>query len=125
MHARRNLLPAPEAVVMIRPHRVRPTAQTAEVAFDAAVAMVRAEGLTAPVFEADGNRERRVGVIDYSGLENDGLSPEGTGTMVLGHVGPFAAYLPLVPLNEPTIECAGGSVRCMIAGIHLTPRPSH
>ena len=28
----------------------------------------------------------------------------------------------LVPLNVPTIELAGGSVRCMLAGIHLAPR---
>lgn len=28
----------------------------------------------------------------------------------------------LVPLTVPTIEMAGGSVRCMIAGIHLSPR---
>ena len=28
----------------------------------------------------------------------------------------------LLPLAIPTIERAGGSVRCMIAGIHLTPR---
>ncbi len=28
----------------------------------------------------------------------------------------------LVPLAVPTIELAGGSVRCMIAGIHLSPR---
>lgn len=30
----------------------------------------------------------------------------------------------LVPLDVPTIEMAGGSVRCMIAGIHLSPRKS-
>ncbi|MEX0971126.1 MAG: arginine deiminase-related protein [Paracoccaceae bacterium] len=35
----------------------------------------------------------------------------------------IAAILPLVPLPVPTLETAGGSVRCMIAGIHLTPRP--
>jgi hypothetical protein len=29
----------------------------------------------------------------------------------------------LLPLNVPTIELAGGSVRCMIAGIHLDRRP--
>lgn len=29
----------------------------------------------------------------------------------------------LLPLNVPTIELAGGSVRCMLAGIHLTRRP--
>jgi hypothetical protein len=30
--------------------------------------------------------------------------------------------LTLVPLDIPTIELAGGSVRCLLAGIHLTPR---
>ncbi len=28
----------------------------------------------------------------------------------------------LVPLDVPTVELAGGSVRCMMAGIHLAPR---
>ena len=28
----------------------------------------------------------------------------------------------ILPLSVPTIEMAGGSVRCMLAGIHLTPR---
>ena len=28
----------------------------------------------------------------------------------------------LLPLEVPTIELAGGSVRCMIAGVHLSPR---
>ncbi len=28
----------------------------------------------------------------------------------------------LLPLSVPTIEMAGGSVRCMLAGIHLAPR---
>ncbi|WP_353844281.1 arginine deiminase-related protein [uncultured Pseudomonas sp.] len=28
----------------------------------------------------------------------------------------------LVALDVPTVEMAGGSVRCMIAGIHLSPR---
>lgn len=30
----------------------------------------------------------------------------------------------LLPLSVPTIELAGGSVRCMIAGIHLDARPA-
>ncbi len=33
------------------------------------------------------------------------------------------AHVSLLPLNIPTIELAGGSVRCMIAGIHLSERP--
>jgi hypothetical protein len=31
----------------------------------------------------------------------------------------------LVPLHTPTIERAGGSVRCTLAGIHLMPRLSN
>lgn len=30
----------------------------------------------------------------------------------------------ILPLNVPTIELAGGSVRCMIAGVHLDGRPA-
>lgn len=30
----------------------------------------------------------------------------------------------LLPLDVPTIELAGGSVRCMVAGVHLDPRPA-
>lgn len=30
---------------------------------------------------------------------------------------------PRLPMEVPTIELAGGSVRCMIAGVHLRPRP--
>lgn len=33
------------------------------------------------------------------------------------------AHLKILPLNIPTLEMAGGSVRCTIAGIHLSPRP--
>ena len=29
----------------------------------------------------------------------------------------------IVSVDIPTIELAGGSVRCMIAGVHLDPRP--
>ena len=28
----------------------------------------------------------------------------------------------LVPLDVPTVELAGGSVRCMLAGVHLVKR---
>jgi hypothetical protein len=33
-------------------------------------------------------------------------------------------FVSIVPLDVPTIELAGGSVRCMLAGIHLAPRRS-
>lgn len=310
--AARNLLQAPGAVVMIRPHAFVPNPETrADNAFqthanedaaalsarardehDRAVAVLRAQGVIVHVFEDDGSRdtpdsvfpnnwfsthpgcqiavypmfavnrrrERRADVIemlkhryrvqeviDLSGLEEDGLALEGTGAMVLDHIGRIAftvrsnradpvalerfcthfAYEPIafdavdaagravyhtnvlmciatdfalvgldmipdaarremivqrltetgrtviplspaqigefagnaieltgaadrilalsqraanaltaeqrreiersariVPLDVPTIEHAGGSVRCMIAGIHLSPRPA-
>ena len=31
-------------------------------------------------------------------------------------------YARIVPVNVPTIERAGGSIRCMLAGIHLRPK---
>jgi hypothetical protein len=31
-------------------------------------------------------------------------------------------HVHILPLQVPTIELAGGSVRCMLAGVHLTPR---
>ncbi|WP_245823111.1 citrulline utilization hydrolase CtlX [Antarctobacter heliothermus] len=33
-------------------------------------------------------------------------------------------HVTFLPLDIPTIEMAGGSVRCMIAGLHLSPRPT-
>ncbi|WP_323772245.1 citrulline utilization hydrolase CtlX [Antarctobacter sp.] len=33
-------------------------------------------------------------------------------------------HVTLLPLDIPTIEMAGGSVRCMIAGLHLSARPA-
>ena len=33
-------------------------------------------------------------------------------------------HVHLLPLRVPTLESAGGSVRCMLAGIHLSPRHS-
>lgn len=37
-------------------------------------------------------------------------------------IGLIEQSVPLLPVSIPTIETAGGSVRCMIAGIHLSPR---
>ena len=63
-------------------------------------------------------------VIDYSGLKHDGLALEGTGAMVLDHIGrvTYVASAQIVRLSIPTFETAGGSVRCMIASLHLSRR---
>ncbi|NVJ97508.1 MAG: amidinotransferase [Alphaproteobacteria bacterium] len=36
--------------------------------------------------------------------------------------GTIEAEMPILPFSVPTIELAGGSARCMLAGIHLPPR---
>ncbi|MBK0399530.1 amidinotransferase [Limibaculum sp. M0105] len=41
-----------------------------------------------------------------------------------GQIERIEAHADLLPLAIPTIELAGGSVRCMIAGLHLSPRPA-
>ncbi len=149
-----NMLQAPNAVVMIRPHHFQSnpetrddnafqtlshdsdhaTARSALTEFDAAVARLRRAGVTVHVFEDTGvdtpdsvfpnnwfsthagghialypmyapnrRKERRwdvietlkqsyrvQDVIDYSGLEQDNLALEGTGAMVLDHIGRIA-----------------------------------
>lgn len=35
----------------------------------------------------------------------------------------ITSFAELLPLSVPTIEMAGGSVRCMLAGVHLAKRP--
>ena len=60
-------------------------------------------------------RGRAGRVLALSQRAYDSLSAEQRD--VIGH------SATLLPLDVPTIELAGGSVRCMIAGIHLDPRP--
>ncbi|HEX9857517.1 MAG TPA: arginine deiminase-related protein, partial [Paracoccaceae bacterium] len=74
---RRNLIQAPESVVMIRPHRFHPNPEThadnafqrrtneaadaiaarARAEFDGAVAVLRARGVRVHVFEDDGSHD--------------------------------------------------------------------
>ncbi|UWQ93152.1 arginine deiminase-related protein [Aliisedimentitalea scapharcae] len=149
-----NILQAPRAVVMIRPHHfcsnpetrddnafqtlsnrsATATSQAALAEFDTAVGTLRDAGVTVHAFDDTGTQtpdsvfpnnwfsthagghvavypmfapnrrlERRMDVIellkrdyrvqdviDYSGLEQDGLALEGTGAMVLDHIGRIA-----------------------------------
>jgi hypothetical protein len=50
------------------------------------------------------------------------LSERALGSLTAEQVATIEKYCQLLPLKVPTIELAGGSVRCMIAGIHLDPR---
>jgi hypothetical protein len=50
------------------------------------------------------------------------LSRRALGSLTAEQVATVEQYCELLPLEVSTIERAGGSVRCMIAGIHLDPR---
>lgn len=50
------------------------------------------------------------------------LSATALAALERGQIETIAATATPVPLDIPTIEKAGGSVRCTLAGIHLTPR---
>lgn len=62
--------------------------------------------------ELDGHQGR---VVALSARALSALRPE--------QVAALEAHARLLPLDVPTIELAGGSVRCMLAGIHLAARP--
>lgn len=50
------------------------------------------------------------------------LSQRACGSLTTAQKARIERSARLLPLAVPTIEMAGGSVRCMIAGIHLSPR---
>ncbi|MGV8909818.1 MAG: citrulline utilization hydrolase CtlX [Propionicimonas sp.] len=50
------------------------------------------------------------------------LSVRAAGALTPGQRTTIERSARLLPLSIPTIELAGGSVRCMLAGVHLTPR---
>ncbi len=62
--------------------------------------------------ELDGRKGR---VVALSSRALRALRPEQAAAL--------EAHARILPLDVPTIELAGGSVRCMLAGIHLAARP--
>ncbi len=52
------------------------------------------------------------------------LSSRALAALDAGQIATLEKSVRLVPLDLPTIESAGGSARCMIAGLHLARRPS-
>ncbi len=50
------------------------------------------------------------------------LSERAQSALTAAQIAQITAHTRLVPLSIPTIENAGGSVRCMIAGIHMARR---
>jgi hypothetical protein len=62
--------------------------------------------------------------IELQGSESRvlALSRRALASLTREQVGTIGQYCTVLPLEVGTIERAGGSVRCMIAGIHLDPR---
>ncbi len=50
------------------------------------------------------------------------ISERGLGSLSGSQRRAVEAHVRVLPVRVPTIEHAGGSARCMLAGIHLTPR---
>ena len=63
--------------------------------------------------------------IELQGAEGRvlALSRRALGTLTAAQKAIIERSCTLLPVDVPTIELAGGSVRCMIAGIHLDRRP--
>ncbi len=64
--------------------------------------------------------------IELAGRDGPLLAMSRTARDVLtaDQVARIERHLPILPLSIPTLEQAGGSVRCTIAGIHLAARPA-
>lgn len=50
------------------------------------------------------------------------MSARGVASLTPAQRATLEAATPILPVHIPTIEHAGGSARCMLAGIHLVPR---
>jgi len=47
------------------------------------------------------------------------ISQTAVNSLIVEQLGTIERFVKVIPLNVKTIELAGGSVRCMLAGIHL------
>jgi len=75
--------------------------------------------------------EAQVGEFAGNALELQGangrilaVSSRALRALRMDQIAVLERHVQLVPLDVPTIELAGGSVRCMLAGVHLKPRPA-
>ena len=53
------------------------------------------------------------------------LSARAHAALTSDQIATLKRHVRLLPLSIPTLETAGGSVRCMLAGLHLAPRQTH
>jgi hypothetical protein len=75
-----------------------------------ALSHAQIESFAGNAIELTGDRR----ILALSDVALEALTP--------GQIATIEKSAATLPLSIPTIETAGGSVRCMIAGIHLAPR---
>lgn len=87
-------------------------------------ASLESSGRTVLELSAAQVREFAANAIELAGRDGRVLALSGRARRALGtaHAARVARSATLLALEVPTIELAGGSIRCMIAGLHLTPR---
>jgi hypothetical protein len=117
---------------MNQPHRFAPIPATAaDNAFqtrDPLCAKIRdqltASGRVIIDLSAAQVREFAGNVIELTGAGGRVLALSGRAFQALTteQIRVLERFVTLLPVDIPTIEHTGGSVRCMIAGIHLSPR---
>lgn len=63
-------------------------------------------------------------IIELTGAQGRvlALSSRAAASLTREQQGVIEKFAQLLPLPVPTIELAGGSVRCMLAGVHLSKR---
>lgn len=120
-------LQAPASVVMIRPRHFAPDGGTARnTFFQSLPAVPSGDGI------AQAAHDEVIHVTET--LPASGVNVhlfEDIGAAMPDSVVPTnwfsthaGGHVTVLPLDIPNIEMAEGSVRCMIAGLHLSPRPT-
>ncbi len=107
--------------------------EIARNAFDevtSAAGALKGRGVTVHLFDDD-RCDRPDSVFAGNAIELQGrrgrvlaLSTTAARALTRQQIATIERTAALVPIHVPTIELAGGSVRCMLAGIHLDTRPA-
>ncbi len=110
-------LQAPPAVVIMWPHQFRSNTETQggnafQILANSLSGTISAQALADFGSAVVPTGKKRILALSVKAL--DALRPE--------QIAEIERSAEPLPLTIPTIETAGGSVRCMLTGIHLSPR---
>lgn len=88
------------------------------------LSMLRATGRTVVELSEDQIRGFAGNVLELAGIDGPvlALSTTAYAALTAEQIQTLSQAARLLPVDVSTIEAGGGSMRCMLAGIHLTPR---